>query len=82
MEGVSELLDGGAQGEGQHVINGGEHLRFTGLYGLFLLLLQHHVAQFKSILTQFGRHEACHARGVIGRIGLGHHLHGHKTILL
>ena len=79
---VGKLLHGFADSESQDVVDGAQHLGLALADVLSLLAGSHHRAQFKTILTQLGRDNPCHAAGIVRRVGLGHHCHRHQSVLL
>ena len=81
-EGIGKLFYRLTQREAEHVIDGAEHLAFTCLDGIGLLLVCHHIAQFQPKLTQLAGNEARGTAGVFGGIGLQLRTLGCKTVFL
>ena len=81
-KGEGELLHGLAEGDGEDVVDGAEHLYLALLQGCRFLAVGTHLAQFEAKLPQLRCHNPCHAAGVLCRIGLGLHALGHEPVFL
>ena len=78
-----ELCRGLAHGEGQHAIDFSQHPGFCLLQiGGKSILVGSQSAQLEAVLAELEGYEVADARGVVGVVGLGHHVGRHQAVLV